>query len=226
MTQRSSDGRTGTVHLIAIPVVLTLAITVLRLMGEMQGWSKVWFNPEAGGLGAIVGIVWLVPIFGIYFAMKLSSVGEGPASVWRPIVYPLIGIVVLLAGGLVGVVVVKDPWKPVSIVAACVAGIVATYMQVPAWPALGKTLVAYGFAARVPVTIIMFFAIRENWHTHYDLPPPNLPEMSWLVKFFAIGVLPQLVFVWMPFTLIIGMLFGGIAIALARRRKSTAAQAA
>jgi hypothetical protein len=44
--------------------------------------------------------------------------------------------------------------------------------------------------------------------------------MSWLAKFFVIGFLPQLVFVWMPFTLIIGTLFGGIAVAVARRRRS------
>jgi hypothetical protein len=56
----------------------------------------------------------------------------------------------------------------------------------------------------------MFFAIMGSWGTHYDAPPPNLPEMGWFVKWLFIGLLPQLT-VWIAFTGVIGMLFGGIA---------------
>src|SRR5438876_8786688 len=44
----------------AIPALITLAITLIRLIGERQGWSKVWFNPDPGGGAAPIGIVWLV----------------------------------------------------------------------------------------------------------------------------------------------------------------------
>jgi hypothetical protein len=43
-------------HLILWPALIALAITLLRLAGELQGWSSVLFNPAAGGGGALVGI--------------------------------------------------------------------------------------------------------------------------------------------------------------------------
>ena len=52
--------------LILVPALITLAVTLLRLTGELMHWSKALFNPAAGGGGALVGIAWLVPVFGIY----------------------------------------------------------------------------------------------------------------------------------------------------------------
>ena len=54
--------------LIAVPAAITLAITALRLTGEMLHWSPRFFSREAGGGLAVVGIAWLVPLFGIWFA--------------------------------------------------------------------------------------------------------------------------------------------------------------
>src|SRR6267378_70506 len=67
-------------RLIVVPAVITLAVTLLRLLGELQHWSPKFFSREAGGAGAIVGIVWLVPIFGVYFAWKLAKVGLAPGA--------------------------------------------------------------------------------------------------------------------------------------------------
>ncbi len=39
----------------------------------------------------------------------------------------------------------------------------AAIVTLPGWPALFKTLLAYGYAARIPVAIVMFFAFRGNW---------------------------------------------------------------
>ena len=72
-------------RLILVPAVITLAVTLLRLVGELQHWSPRLFSREAGGAGALVGIVWLVPIFGIYFAIRLNQAGQGPASRGRAI---------------------------------------------------------------------------------------------------------------------------------------------
>src|SRR2546428_1932876 len=71
--------------LILIPAVITFAIPLLRLFGELQNWSPRFFSRQAGGAGAIVGIVWLVPVFGVYFARKLLAVGEGPAGGGPPL---------------------------------------------------------------------------------------------------------------------------------------------
>ncbi len=38
--------------LILVPALITLAVTLLRLTGELMHWSKALFNPAAGGGGA------------------------------------------------------------------------------------------------------------------------------------------------------------------------------
>ena len=98
MAGKSPDSRVSTLQLIAIPALITLAITLIRLMGERQGWSKVWFNPDPGGGAAPIGIVWLVLIFGAYFGVKLTAAGDGPSSNGRVIWFALLGIAVLVIG--------------------------------------------------------------------------------------------------------------------------------
>ena len=70
--------------LITIPALITLVVTVLRLVGEIEHWPKPWFNPAAGGGGAIIGISWLPIIFGPYFALKLAGAGEDLQVQGRP----------------------------------------------------------------------------------------------------------------------------------------------
>jgi hypothetical protein len=82
-----------------------------------------------------------------------------------------------------------------------------------------KVLLAYGYAARIPVVILMYFAMRGDWKTHYDALPPELPtDLSFWTKYFQLAVVPQMV-MWIAFTIIMGSLFGGIAIAVAKRGK-------
>jgi len=65
-------------RIILVPALITLVVTLLRLVGELQNWSPAFFSREAGGGGALIGIAWLVPIFGVYFALKLSRGGAAP----------------------------------------------------------------------------------------------------------------------------------------------------
>ena len=51
--------------LILVPAVITLAVTLLRLVGELQGWSPTLFNRGDKPFSpSLVGIAWLVPVFG------------------------------------------------------------------------------------------------------------------------------------------------------------------
>jgi hypothetical protein len=36
-------------QLILVPSIITLAITILRLVGELQHWPAPWFSTTAGG---------------------------------------------------------------------------------------------------------------------------------------------------------------------------------
>jgi hypothetical protein len=144
--------------LILIPAVITLGITLLRLAAELMNLPSWLANKHPGGVGALIGISWLPPIFGIYFARKLM--------------------------GTAG----KHWWN------------------------LLKTLFLYGLAARIPVIIIMGLAIFGNWGTHYDsFPPGRLSAASPAIKFLEGGVLIQLIWWVLIWTIGSGMVTGLIA---------------
>ena len=100
MAELPSGNRVPIARLILIPSVITLVVTLLRLIGELRHWSPALFNPSPGGGGALVGITWLVPIFGIYFGLKLSDAGEGPAGVGKASGLAVLGLGVLVGGSI------------------------------------------------------------------------------------------------------------------------------
>jgi hypothetical protein len=207
--------------LILVPAVITLAVTLLRLVGELQGWSPLFFNKEAGGGGAIVGIAWLVPIFGAWFGWKLARAGSGPGGIGRALGLTVLALALVPALGFVMEKAGMNQQNLTALGVFVVASLVALVIGFLAWPALGRTLVGYGLAARVPVVIVMLAAMLGNWGTHYDVPPPNFPEMGTLAKWFWIGLLPQLT-IWIAYTVVIGALFGVVAAAIAGRRPAAA----
>ena len=96
-------------RLITIPALITLGITVLRLVGELEHWPKPWFSAAAGGGGAIVGISWLPIIFGPYFALKLAGAGDRPSSIGKGIGLALAGLVVMALGGVLAGATASHP---------------------------------------------------------------------------------------------------------------------
>jgi hypothetical protein len=215
MAETTSNNRISIVRLILVPSIITLVITLLRITGELRNWSPTLFNRAAGGGGALVGITWLVLIFGVYFALKLASDGKGPAGVGRSIGMAVLGLVVMAGGGFIAAA------PQVNIPGKLVIGLLlfaaATVLQFRTWPALSKALLAYGYAARIPVVIVSFFAIRGNWGTHYDALPPGLPETSFWTRYIQTVLVPQLIF-WIAFTVVVGTLFGSIATAIRSRQ--------
>lgn len=203
--------------LILVPALITLAVTLVRLTGELLRWSPAFFSRQAGGAGAVVGIVWLVFIFGPYFALKLIRLGHGPSSVGRALGFPFLGL--LLIPATVAVVLKID--LPIRVAGLGVGSVIALLVAFRGWPDLARTLFAYGLAARIPVVLVMLLAILGNWGTHYELGPPGFPEMSAVPKWFWIGLLPQLT-LWMAFTVVVGGLFGGLTALAAGRRAAPA----
>lgn len=221
----NSHSRISIAKLILIPSVITLAVTLLRLIGELQHWPEVLFKRSAGGAGAIIGIAWLVFVFGAYFALKLSAAGQGPASAGRTIGFAILALVVLFGGSvLIAPADATHIAFPGKEIVAVVLILGATALPFFSWPALAKTLIAYAYAARIPVLIIMYFSIKGNWDTHYSLGPPGVEFPSFWSKFIQIAALPQMIF-WVAFTITAGTLAGGIA-AIATRRKKVIQQAA
>ncbi len=213
--ESASNNRTPIARLILVPSLITLVITLLRITGELRHWSPTLFNSSPGGGGALVGITWLVLIFGVYFALKLSSDGKGPASAADPSEWPSFGLLLMAGGGFIAAA------PQVNIPGKLFIGLLlfaaATALQFKTWPALSKALLAYGYAARIPVVIVTFFAIRGNWGTHYDALPPGFPETSFWTRYLQTVLVPQLIF-WIAFTVVVGTLFGSIAAAIRSRQ--------
>jgi len=217
----SEDASTRPGRLILVPAIITLAVTLLRLVGELQGWSPRFFSKEAGGGGALVGIAWLVPVFGAWFGWKLARSGERAGSLGRALGLTILAFALLPASGFVAGKLGVDQTSVAMLLIFAVISVAGLAVAFLAWPALGRVLLAYGLAARIPVVLVMLAAILGNWGTHYDVPPPGAPEMSGLWKWFVIGVLPQMT-VWLWFTVVIGGLFGIVAGAIARRGRASA----
>src|SRR5260221_14670877 len=88
-------------RLILVPALVTLAVTVMRVAGELMNASPTFFSRAVGGGAAVVGIIWLVPVFGIYFARRLAREASS-APVGRSAGFAALGLiafVVLAAAG-------------------------------------------------------------------------------------------------------------------------------
>ncbi len=218
MVDMSSEKRSSVTGLILVPALITLAITILRLVGELQHWPSALFKSSAGGLGSIVGIVWLPFIFGPYFAAKLMKSGDGPAAVWKTIMFAIVGLVLWVGGGFLAFAISKG--SLIMVFGGLVVLAAGAAIQFPGWPGLAKTLLAYAYTARIPVAIVMFFAMQGNWGTHYDAVPPEVASMSLLSKWALFGLAPQLV-MWIVYTMSVGALFGGITAAVLKGRQAT-----
>jgi hypothetical protein len=216
MVETTSGSRPCIVHLILVPSLITLAVTVLRLVGELQQWSPLFFSRAAGGGAAIVGISWLPFIFGPYFALKLSAAGDRPKSTWKALVLIILGAALGFGGGMLAYAAPITVAKMFIGHLLIVGGLVLAF---PAWYSLAKTLLAYGYAARIPVAIVMFFAMRFGWETHYSALAPGLQGLGGFWATYALaGLLPQLIG-WIWFTVMVGALLAIIVNALVRRGK-------
>ena len=209
-------------RLILVPALVTLAVTLLRLTGELLQWSPRLFARTAGGGLALVGIVWLIPVFGVWFALQLEQSGAAPASLRRA--FARAGLAFLCATAGFALAILLFPTSPVVQLALfTVATIAAIVVARPGWPDLWRVLLAYAIAARLPVLVIMFLSIFLGWDTHYAKPRPDFPPMGPWGLFFWTALLPQ-GSIWIYLTIVGGILSGAAAVGI--RRKTGSAPAA
>jgi hypothetical protein len=176
-------------RLITVPALITLVVTIVRLVGELQHWGKPWVGNEAGGGAALIGISWLPIIFGPYFAWKLAAAGDRPASGGKAIGFAFVSLAVFVLAGFSTRLTLRDHKPTYFTLIPFVLMLVAAFIPRVGWRSLGNTLLAYAFAARVPVLVVMYVAMSANgghgWGTHYDAVDPMLAQASLITKWAA-----------------------------------------
>ena len=202
-------------RLIMYPAIITLVITLLRLTGELLRWPAPLFSTAEGGGFAIIGISWLPIIFGPYFAVKLFDRNLKPSGFGKTIILAIAGFLLMGFGATVAFTSSIQFRLNILVGLLLIAGGAA--LQYIPWRELAQTLIAYAFLARVPVVIVMFFAMRGNWQTHYSAVPKGFEQLAFWPKFMYLAVAPQLV-MWVVYTMTLGALCGGIYAAIVRRK--------
>lgn len=211
-----SKSASGTFSLILLPAILTLVVTILRLVGELQGWNdQIFSNVAPGGepKPGWMGIAYLVPIFGFWFGFKLRRATGQPAHIGKAALRFLIGGAVLVGGfmtclelGWITMPSAEEPGQPTGLMYSLGLVGVAAILMLWAWPKLAWTLAFYGLLARIPVVIITYLAIENGWDTHHAKLPAGtvLPDGT---NNFTFLLMPQLTF-WILYTMLFGGLFG------------------
>jgi hypothetical protein len=207
----------GALRLVLAPAAITLLVTLLRLAGELRGWSPEWFSRLPGGGLAIVGITWLPPFVGAWMAFRMVRAGVRPPPIRDLVVWPLGALLLGLAMGY-GFERLVDPSWTGTLALWAVVAVVAGLIAFVTWPAIGRPLLLYALFARLPVVVVMWFAISGRWGTHYDVPAPGFPALLPLQRWLWSGVLPQLT-IWIAYTLAVGMLGAALGLFVAARRR-------
>jgi hypothetical protein len=207
---------------IIVPAIITLAVTILRLIGELRHWSPDWFSPDTGGpfpsgISWIIGITWLAGVFGIYFCIQLIRSGKRPDSLSKAATFSALGILIFLLNQPLAefiCVTLGILQFPHTLIVVWTLWVSAGAIQYFAWPELFKVLLVYAYAARIPVAAIMFFAMLGHWGTHYDYVGLYIP-LHGLSRYLWMAFFPQLVG-WIGFTLTLGSAAGVFAFLIAR----------
>lgn len=211
-------------RLIATPALITLGVTIVRLVGELEHWPKPWFSNAGGGGGAVIGISWLPIIFGPYFAWKLLQADDRPSSAGKSVGFAIVGLAVLFGAMFWA----QSMYSHLSywILVPFLLMLAAAFLPGLGWKTLGNTLLVYALAARVPVLVVMFLALGGNggqgWGTHYDAVLPAFAHASLAKKFLDAALVPQMT-MWIGWTVVVGSVFGTVAAALMRLGKAQAA---
>lgn len=203
----------STVRLIAVPALISIGVTALRLVGELLRWPKPFVNSNVCGK-AILGVIWLVPIFGVYFAVRLFHAGDMPQRFGRPLLLAISGLALKLAGTFL--MESHAMTYALRLSMNFIVTLIALVLCAMAWRTLCKVLLAYGYLSRIPVAIVQYLAMRGRWATHYDALDPGFPPIGFWPTFLRVSFVPNIFFME-AYTVIVGALVGIAAVVVLGR---------
>jgi hypothetical protein len=202
--------------LVLWPALLTLAVTALRLAGELRGWSPAIFSRLPGGGLSPLGISWLPPLVGAWMGWRLARAGAAAPHPARAFGVPAGALAAGLLFGTLGERLARASASSTIALWAVVAVGVAV-AAFAAWPTAGRPLLAYAYAARLPVALVMALAMWKAWGTHYDVRTPGFALTPRLPLWLWTGLVPQAT-IWVAWTVATGALGAAAGSLLASRR--------
>ena len=201
--------------MVLVAAVLTLVVTAVRVVGELNQWDPKWFSSEAGSRWNPFGIVWLVPVFGILFGRRLSQSGAVPRFVTGFFV-PMFGFFAIVLAAIW----IEDAFAGEDLQSATnylfLGAPIMSLLALFAWPRAFASLLVYGLCARLPVMLVQYLDIQSGWQTHYGRIADKMGAMGaderiWMLTLAQAGF-------WIPFTVTLGCGFAAIGAATVRKR--------
>lgn len=217
----SKDTSSGVGRTVLIAGLLTLLISLVRLIGELQGWNPKFFPSGPGGQGGYVGIVWLIPVVGFLVGRKLKQLGKGPGSRLFVLVAVLLGL-----GAIAGIGYQAMKFEEAAKVKEYFTYMIygaggAALLVLLAWPRAFVALLCYGVFARGPVIGIQYLMIHlhgETAKTHYEMTHPKVGVLTAAER--AHSLMLAQAGLWVPITIVAGALFALLGSLTARGSSS------
>lgn len=210
----SENSRPRVLPLLLLAALLTLVVTVVRLVGELNAWDANWFDSTAGSPLCPFGIAWLVPVFGFLFGRRLARSGSGakfvpgffvPMFAWLALVFGLGYVATQHEGDQM-----RDGFTYLFVV-----GPILSLLALFVWPRAFVVCLAYGLLARLPVAMAQYLDVHNGWQTHYGRVYEGLgigaaDERLWFLT-------QAQACIWLPLTVLLGCGFAAIGAATVRR---------
>lgn len=194
------------------PAAITLVVTLARLGGELVSGPAWLFSTASGGGAALVGITWLVPLSGVWFGFRLARAGRSPSHRLRTVLLHLVAAAIYVGGFQLAGRIDGSTHDGIVTQILCMSGVAlaAALLAVATWPDLGAVNLLYGLLARAPTATITVLAVHGAWGTHFEKFGPH--DYAGMAPGEAAAWLAftQIVF-WVPFTAVVGGLFGALA---------------
>jgi hypothetical protein len=203
--------------LVRVPVVLSLAVLALRLVGEQLGWDPRFFPREGGPTLSPIGIWLLIPIVGFVQGFVVAGSGHAPDRPGLALLLHGLGAAFLAAAMVVGTKTLEWPMQPV---AAGIGALLAIAFAWRAWPELLRYGFAYGLWTRLGVTAVTVAAVLLDWGTHLEQVAAESGVTTTQDRLLLLASV-QLLF-WLPATVVIGGAAGSLAAILRGRRSDDA----
>lgn len=202
-------------RLVLWPVLLTLVVNVLRLVLQVQGVV----GTGSGGGGALVGITWLIFLFGGVLGWRIARTHPPrwrPAWLWT--LLALIAILVTVILGFSGIDRVDQSEEGFqklrqTVLIGCGVAILMALFCAAVWPRLAGAMLLYALPTRATVLVLTWLAKSNQWDTHYTKFGPSGIERESMSETLVSAGAAQFGF-WVPFTVVGGCLAGAVAGAL------------